>query len=403
MRETCVIVGAGQCGVQAAASLRENGFQGRIVLIGEERHAPYQRPPLSKGYLAGKLAPERIELRPASFYTERDIERVFGTRVVAIDRAAGYVRLADGRTQGFDKLLLATGSRPRRLQVPGAGLAGVYVLRTRDDADAIRAEWAPGRRLAIIGGGYIGLEVAAVAVTMGLQVTVLEAAERVLSRVTSPQMSAYFEEVHRRRGVEIRCGAAVAGFEGDGRLHAVVCGGERIAADVAVVGIGIMPNVELASEAGLPCDDGIVVDEFCRTADERIFAAGDCTNHPSPLLGRRVRLESVQNATDQAKAAAANLCGKARTYAEVPWFWSHQYDLRLQTVGLVNGYDQIVERGNRARNAFALFYLRDGRLTAVDAVNMPREYMACRRLLPQKACLDLSRLADASVPIQELM
>jgi 3-phenylpropionate/trans-cinnamate dioxygenase ferredoxin reductase subunit len=397
----CVIVGAGQCGGQAAASLRELGYAGRIVLVGAESHPPYQRPPLSKRYLAGQLAAERTWLRPSAWYAEHGIETRLGSAATAIDRTAARVELADGSSIAYDRLLLATGSRPRPLAVPGAGLQNVFTLRGLDDAQRIRAAMAPGKRLVVIGGGYIGLEVASVAVELGLHVTVLEAADRLLARVTSPPVSAYFEQLHRDRGVQIACGSPVTALEGDGRVSAVTCGAARHPADVVVAGIGIVPNTELASAAGIVCDDGILVNERLATSAPNIYAAGDCARHPCPLLGRRVRLESVQNAVDQAKAAAASICGVERPYDEVPWFWSHQYDVRLQSVGLRQEGETMVERGSPADHRFAVFYLRDGVLTGVDAVNMTREYMACRKLVAQRARLPVEQLADPAAPLAE--
>lgn len=402
MPETFIIVGAGQAGGQAAATLRERGFAGRIVLLGEEPVVPYQRPPLSKKFLAGELPVERTYLRPASFYQQHGIELKLGIRAEGIDRSARTVDLGSDGKLPYDKLLLATGSRPRQLAVPGANLPGVHCLRTIADVLQIRPHMAVGRQLVVVGGGYIGLEVAAVAAEGGMRVTVLEAADRILSRVTSPAMSEFFTGVHRSHGVEIRCLSAVSGFEGSDRVEAVRCVDQRIPADLVVVGIGIVPNVELAAAAGLACENGILVDERCRSGDPNVFAAGDCTNHPNPVLQRRVRLESVQNAVDQAKAAAANMAGAQDGYAQVPWFWSNQYDLKLQSVGLLDGYDQVVRRGDPATRSFALFYLREGVLTAVDAVNMPREYMACRKLIPQRFRIAPQRLADTSLAMQEL-
>lgn len=401
MTEACVIVGAGHCGGQAALSLREAGFAGRVVLLGAEPHPPYQRPPLSKRYLAGELDAERTLLRPLAHYAAQSIEVRLGTPATAIDGSAARVELADGSRVAYDRLLIATGSRPRRLPVPGAGLPGVFYFRTLEDVDRIRAALAPGRRLVVIGGGYIGLEVAAVAVELGLRVTVLEAAGRLLARVTSPPVSAYFEQLHRDRGVEIVCGGAVTAIEGRERAEAVLCGRERYAADAVVIGIGITPNTELAAAAEIGCDDGIVVNERCATGAPGIYAAGDCTRHPSALLGRRIRLESVQNAVDQAKVAAANMAGGDRVYDEVPWFWSHQYDVRLQSVGLYQGGEVMVKRGSPAQHRFAVFYLREGVLTGIDAVNMPREYMACRKLVAQRARPAIEQLANPAAPLQE--
>jgi 3-phenylpropionate/trans-cinnamate dioxygenase ferredoxin reductase component len=383
-RPTFVIVGAGQAGAQAAFTLREHGFRGRIVLLGAEPHAPYMRPPLSKKLLAGELAEERVYLRSAAFYESHDIELKLGVAVEAIDAAAAHVHLANGLRLGYDRLLLATGMRARRLAVPGSAGPGIHYLRTLQDALRLREAVAPGRRVAIVGGGYIGLEVAATFAIGGARVRVLEIDDRVLGRVTTPTMSDFFANVHGAHGVDVRCGTRVLAFEGTDRLESVVCDAGRLDADVAVVGIGAEPNDAIASAAGLACDRGIVVDERCRTSDPNIFAAGDCTNHPSARFGGRLRLESVQNAVDQAAVAARNMCGDDRLYDKVPWFWSQQYEFKLQTAGVLDGHDEVEERGERDKGSFALLYRRQGRLVAVDAVNMPGEYLAGRRAIAER-------------------
>jgi 3-phenylpropionate/trans-cinnamate dioxygenase ferredoxin reductase subunit len=390
-----VIVGAGQCGAQTAFSLREGGHAGPITLIGDESAAPYQRPPLSKNYLAGKIPADRIGMKPASFYAEKGIALRTGAAVERIDRPGRQAVLAGGEAIGYDTLVFATGSRVRRLAIPGAGLRGIHYVRTIADADGIRAGMAPGRHMTVIGGGYIGLEVASVAIETGMKVTVIEAADRVLARVTSPQISGFFEDLHRAKGVDLRTATSFEGFvDRDGAVAAVRAGGQEIATDLVVVGIGIVPNIEVAQAAGLACDNGIVVDATGRTDDPDVYAAGDCTSHVNPVYGRRLRLESVQNATDQAKIVASNLCGQRREYAETPWFWSNQYDVRLQIAGLFNGHDEVVERGDRSKRAFAVFYLKDGVLIAVDSVNLAKEYMAVRKLIPQHVRIPASRLAD---------
>ena len=331
--ERIVIIGAGQAGVQAAASLRGAGFAGEIALIGDEPFPPYQRPPLSKAYLAGELARERLFLKPDSFFRETACDLRLAVRVVAIDRAAKTVRIKGGDSLAYSKLLLATGAKPRRIRAPGADLPGLYYLRGIEDVDALRRELAPGKHLAVVGGGYIGLEVAAVAVKHGLDVTVIESEARVMPRTASESISRFFEQVHRAAGVRLHLNAAAQEFEGTAKVEAVSAGGERIPADVVLVGIGVVPNDELARDAGLACNDGIVVDEFAATSDPNIFAAGDCTNHPA-RGGTLVRLESVQNAIEQAKHAAHAMVGDPKPYREVPWFWSDQYDLKLQIAGL---------------------------------------------------------------------
>ena len=324
-----------------------------------------------------------------------------GVRVQSVDAAAQTVACADGDVLAYDQLLLATGARPRRLEAPGADLPGVHYLRTIADVDAIKRDFQPGRRIAIVGGGYIGLEVAAVAVQMGLQATILEMAQRILPRVATPAMSAFYHQLHEDKGVAIRTDARVDAFEGAGRLAAVVCAdGERVQADLAVVGVGILPNVELAEAAGLHCDDGIVVDEHARTSDAHIYAAGDCTNHPNPLLGRRLRLESVPNAMEQGRAAAANMAGNPTIYAAMPWFWSDQYDLKLQMVGFPADEDLRVVRGDRSAGRFASFYVRDGVLAAAEAVNSAGEFLAARQLVGKP--VDPTALEDPGTDLKTL-
>ncbi len=396
-----VIVGAGQAGAQAAASLRAEGYGGPIALIGEEPHLPYQRPPLSKKFLAGELDAERLLIKPAEFYAQAAVDVRLETCATAIDRAGKAVICGEARVP-YETLILATGGRVRRAQVAGAKLPGVHYMRGIDDVDGLRPGFLPGRRLVIVGAGYIGLEVAAVAVKAGLDVTVLEMAARPLARVTSPVMSAFFREVHEAAGVRFRFGAAVTALTGSERVEGVALGEEIIPADLVLFGIGILPNVELARAADLAVSDGIDVDAFARTSDPSIYAAGDCTNHPNALLGRRLRLESVQNAIDQAKAAAAAIAGKPKPYAEVPWFWSDQYDLKLQMAGLSAPTDAVVLRGDPAARRFAAFYLRDGAVAAVDAVNAAPEYMIGRQLIARAAKVDPARLADLSVSMKDV-
>jgi len=403
MMDQVVIVGAGHGAGHAVATLRQQQYAGRIVLIGEESWLPYQRPPLSKKFLAGDMPAERLYVKPPSFYEDPAIDLRLGTRVDAIDREARSVHTADGETVRYTDLVLATGSRVRRLDLPGSDLAGIHYLRGIDDVNAIRAGLAPAERIVIIGAGYIGLEVAAVASELGKAVTVVEMADRVMSRVVSPGLSSFYEDVHRAAGVELRLGTGVAGFAGfSGRVSGVsIAGGETLAADLVVVGVGIVPNVELAAAAGLDTDDGIVVDERCRTADPHVFAIGDCTAHPSRIYGRRIRLESVPNALEQARVAVLNILGGDDAYDQVPWFWSDQYDLKLQIVGLSTGYDRTVLRGDPATRTFSCAYLRDDRLIAVDAVNNPKDFMQAKALVAKGATPDPDRLGDAGIPLKE--
>jgi len=396
-----VIIGAGQAGVQAAATLRAEGYDGALTMVGDEIYPPYQRPPLSKAYLSGDLVRERLFLKPDSFYAETRCELRLGVAAWRIDRSSKTVLLSDGASLPYDRLLLATGTRVRKLPLPGAELAGVYYLRGIDDVDSLRPELNAGSRLAVVGAGYIGLEVAAVAAKHGLQVTVLEAANRVMARSASPQMSAFWEREHRSHGVVFRFGASAEGFLGGDRVEALRIGGEIVPTDFALVGVGVVPNCEIAQEAGLTCDNGIAVDEYATTSDPDIFAAGDCTSHPA-FGGGRVRLESVQNAIDQAKHAALAMLGKATAYFEVPWFWSDQYDLKLQIAGLARPTDLTVLRGTPENRKFSVFHLRDGVVAAVEAVNAAPDYIIGRKLIAARAIIAPERLADLSVPVKSL-
>jgi 3-phenylpropionate/trans-cinnamate dioxygenase ferredoxin reductase subunit len=397
--ERIVIIGAGQAGVQAAATLRAEGFSGALTMVGEEPFPPYQRPPLSKAYLAGDFERERLFLKPASFYSESACELRLGVAAKSLDRAAKTVHLSDGTALQYDRLLLTTGARVRRLPVPGADCPGVFYLRGIADVDALRPHFRPAARLAVVGGGYIGLEVAAVAAKQGLKVTVIEAAERVMVRAASPQISAFYEQEHRAHGVEFVLGASAQGFEGSSRLEAVATNHMRVEADIALAGIGIVPNCELALGAGLICDNGIAVDEYAATSDPDIFAAGDCTSHPG-FAGGRVRLESVQNAIDQAKHAALAMLGRKVAYREVPWFWSDQYDLKLQIAGLARPGDTRVLRGDPGTRKFSVFHLRDGVVAAVEAVNAAPDYIVGRKLIAAHGRVPPERLADMSVPVK---
>ena len=404
MSESTLIIGAGHAAGQTAISLRHSGYEGSITLIGEENYAPYQRPPLSKKFLSGEMPVERLLLRKESFYPEHDIDLRLGTRVSELDRERQRVRLDDDSDLPYDRLVLATGSRVRKLKMPGAELDGVHYLRAIDDVLAMRAHFRPGKKLVIIGAGYIGLEVAAVAATAGLSVTVIEMADRVMARVVAPEVSAFFERVHREAGVDIRTNCAPGGsFEGEGRVSGLIpVDGERIPADLVLIGVGIEPAVELAEAAGLECDNGIVVDEYCCTADPHILAVGDCTNHPNSLLGRRLRLESVHNAQEQAKTAAATLTGEPLAYAQIPWFWSDQYDLKLQIVGLSGNHDRVVLRGDPDSRSFAAFYMQGDLITAVDAVNSAREFMLSKKLLAAGARIDPEILGDTELSFKDL-
>jgi 3-phenylpropionate/trans-cinnamate dioxygenase ferredoxin reductase subunit len=402
-----VIIGAGQAAAAAIDLLRRKGFTGAIALVGEEESWPYQRPPLSKKYLAGALAQERLLIRPPHFYTEHAIETHFGGRATHIERGAQRIRLDDGTALAYDELLLATGSRPRALAVPGADLPGVHMLRTIRDVEAIRGDLARAQRAVIVGGGYIGLEVAATCRGLGLDITVLEMAERTMNRVTCAEVSAFVEAEHARHGVNIVCNMRVRAIAADassGRARAVICeNGAEYPAELVIVGVGVAPADEVASAAGLDCANGITVDEFCRTSDPRILAAGDCCIHPSPHYGRRVRLESVDNAFEQGASAALSLLGTPLAHDKVPWFWSDQYDLKLIIVGLNHGYDTLVMRGAPATRSFSACYLAQGELIAIDTVNSVKDQMAARKLIAARARPNLDKLADPNLPLRDCL
>lgn len=407
MFEQIVIVGAGQAAIQAIDTLRRKGFTGKLALVGDEPWLPYQRPPLSKKYLAGALERDRLMIRPAHFYTDHAVETHLGRRVEEIAKAGQRLRLDDGSTLAYDALLLATGSRPRKLPAPGAGLGGVHFLRTIADVERIRADLGPGKRLVIIGGGYIGLEVAATARELGLDVTVLEMAERVMNRVTCSEVSAFYEKEHARHGVRIICNARVRALAGEPHSHRVRAvlteDGAEHPADVVIVGVGVLPADELAVAAGIECSNGIIVDERCRTSDALIYAAGDCTHHLNLHYGRRLRLESVDNAFEQGTTAALNLLGTPTVHDKVPWFWSDQYDLKMIIVGICHGHDTVVTRGNPASRSFSTCYLRSGELIAIDSVNSPKDQMAARKIIAARGRPNLDKLADAGIPLKDVV
>lgn len=405
MTATTVIVGAGQAGGDLATALRQSGYAGRVVLIGEEAAVPYRRPPLSKAFLSGEIGEEALYIKSAEAYAKHNIELRTGVMVESIDRAAHAVTLAGGERLSYDKLALTTGGRARRLPLPGADKPNVHSVRTIEDIRRLREQFQPGKRLVIVGGGYIGLEVAAVGIKKGLQVTLVEALPRLLARVTGPELSGYYDQVHRRHGVDIRLGAGVRELEySDQQVEAVILqDGSRVPADIVIVGIGLIPNTELAERAGLAVDNGILVDLYAQTSDPDIVAAGDCTNHESGFCGRRLRLESVPNASEQARVAAASICGRQLPHGSVPWFWSDQYNLKLQMVGLSQGYDQVVVRGSMAADSFLAFYLQQGVVIAVDSVNRAPDFMVGKKMVAGRLRADPAVLADESVSLKSLV
>ncbi|MBX7199082.1 MAG: FAD-dependent oxidoreductase [Rhodospirillaceae bacterium] len=397
-----VIVGGGQAGAQCALSLRQHGFTNPITIIGDEPVVPYERPPLSKDFLKGVAVRDRLFMRPAEIYAAQNIALRLGETVTAIDRASRVVRLGHGEAVPYAKLVLATGGRVRTLAVPGGDLAGIHYLRTLAHVEEYRDRLTPGARVVMIGGGYIGLEAAAAATARGCKATVIEAAERVLARVTAPELSRFYEQVHRGHGVEIYTNETVTGFASEDGVLQVECGTVRHAADLVIVGIGISPNVELARAAGLEVNDGIVVDDCTRTADPDIYAIGDCSNHPDALYGGRQRVESVPNALGQGKACAAAILGQPMPFTDVPWFWSDQFDLKLQMNGVPRPGDRVVIRGDMAAHKFSACYLRNGVLVACQAVNSAKDFIQSKKLIAARARPDPARLGDANVALKDL-
>ena len=399
-----LIVGAGHAGAHTALALRQQGFTGSLALIGDEPELPYERPPLSKEFLAGDKPFDRLLIRPASFWSERAVQVLTGRRVVAVDPATRTVRTARGETFAYGRLVWATGGRARPLTCPGADAAGVLALRTRADAEAIQRAVTGVQRVAIVGGGYNGLEVAAALVAKDKEITVIEACDRVLARVAGEVLSRFYEAEHRARGVDVRLGAKVCAIETrDGRATGVrLDDGTVLPAEMVVVGIGIIPAVEPLIEAGAASADGVEIDAFARTCLPDVLAVGDCALHANSFAdGARIRLESVQNAVDMAATAARTLTGDPRPYHAVPWFWSNQFDLKLQTVGLSIGHDQTVVRGDIATRSFSVVYLRRGRVIALDCVNAARDFAQGRALVADGAQIDPAVLADASVPLKQ--
>ena len=411
MSAGALIVGASQAGLQLAVSLREQGYPDPITLVGEEPHAPYQRPPLSKEFLTGTAGPETLAFRTPAFYRDAGIDLVCGEQVTEVTlpsgaSATGLAGTASGRELPFERLALTVGASVRRLTVPGADLPGICYLRGVDDATLLRPQLTGAARVVVVGGGFIGLEAAAVARSLGATVTVVEATDRLIGRAVAPVVSEFYRAAHERRGTTVHTQTSVTGFrDAGGRVGGVLLAdGTELAADLVVVGVGVVPRTELAEKLGLECDGGIVVDARARTSDPLVVAAGDCTVLPHPLTGEgRVRLESVNNAVSQATAAAAALVGAPDVGPNVPWFWSNQGDLRLQIAGLSAGFDEYVVRGVPESEKFSVLYYREGRLLAVDAVNSPSEYMVVRRALTQGATVPADRAGDVTTPLKQLL
>ena len=401
-----VIVGAGHGGAQCAIALRQNHFTGSIAMIGREPEPPYERPPLSKEYFAREKTFDRLYIRPPEFWGEKGVEMILGVEVLSVDPAAKQLGLSDGTTCTYGTLVWAAGGDPRKLPVPGGDLAGVHAVRTRADCDQLMGEIDGGvRNIVVIGGGYIGLEAAAVLTKLGCTVTLLEALPRVLARVAGEELSSFYEGDHRAHGVDLRTGVAIDSLEGEGRVTGVkLADGSVIPADAVIVGIGIVASVGPLIAAGAAGGNGVDVDEFCRTSLPDVYAIGDCAAFACDFAGGNVmRVESVQNANDMATCVAKSLCGEAKPYHAFPWFWSNQYDLRLQTAGINLGYDETVVRGSPAERSFSVVYLKQGKVLALDCVNMVKDYVQGRKLVEAGASPDKARLADAAVPLKELL
>jgi 3-phenylpropionate/trans-cinnamate dioxygenase ferredoxin reductase component len=403
MAARVVILGAGQAGAQVAISLRQLGFAGDIVLLGDEPHPPYQRPPLSKGLLTGEMDVERTYIRQLAWYEKHAIELRLNARAERIERECQRLVLTGGEELAYNYLVLCTGTRARRLRLPGEQLQGVFYLRTLDESHAIRAAARPGTKAVIVGGGYIGLEVAAGLIKLGCEVTVLEALPRVMSRVVPASVSDFFTAEHEGRGARILTGTGVVSLQGGATVEQVLCANRATHdADLALIGVGAAPNDDIARDAGLATENGVVVDELGRTIDPHIFAAGDVTNHPSHLFARRIRLESVHNAQAQAKAVASAIAGRPAPYRDVPWFWSDQYDLKLQIAGIASPDDEHVIRGDPATRAFSCLHLRDGRLVAIDAINRAQDFLGGQKLIAAATPVDRTRAADLDVRLSDL-
>lgn len=401
--ETYVLVGGGYASSRAADCLRQEGFAGRIVLVSEEEHLPYSRPPLCKKALVKEMDISRLPLRHASFYEQNDIELMLGTQVVEIDRAARRLKIKDAPPLDYDRLLIATGGRCRRLPIPGNDLAGIHVIRTYEDSVGLQAEFRPGAKLVIIGAGYIGLETAAAASALDMDVTVVELSARIMNRVAAQVTSEFLTRYHMDHGVKLMLHRSAQAFEEkEGRVCAVkLDDGQAVQADIVLMAAGNIPEFSLAAEAGLECEGGIVVDDRCRTSDPLVFAAGDCTRHPSVRYGRRIQIESVDNALEQARVAAAGMCGRKVQHAHVPWFWSDQYDLKLQIVGLSDGYDEIVVRGDPDKPGFSVWYLRDSEVLCMETVNNPLEFMQAGRWVGARVKVDARVLQEVSTDLDD--
>lgn len=402
--EDLVIIGAGQSAIQCINSLKKEGYAGSITMIGEEEHLPYQRPPLSKGFLEDSVNKERLYFKKLDFFTENKIQLKLGTQANKVDLENKLVFLSDDTHLSFDKLVFATGSRVRKLDFPGSNLSSIHYLRGLDDAESIKNDLERSKEVVVIGAGYIGLEVAAIAAKKNVTVSVIEMADRVMNRTVDPQISDYYLKLHQNNGVKFIFNNSLEEIKGSKKVESVLCSdGSEIKADMVIIGAGIIPNVELADQAGVFCDNGILVDEFGQTNYKNVYACGDCTSHPNKLLNKQLRLESVHNAMEQSKTVAFSALAKPLEYNQVPWFWSDQYDHKLQIVGLSGEHDNVVMRGNTKDQKFMLFYTKDNQLIAVDAVNNPKEFLICRKLVANKVKIKSEMISDINTNLNDLI
>lgn len=399
-----VVIGSGQAAIQTVMSLKRNEFTGSIKVIGEEDHLPYQRPPLSKDFLLEEYKPERVSLKKKEFYEENGVDLILGKRAESIDTILKEITLSDENKIRYDQLVIATGSRVRKLNVPGSDKKGIYYLRDLDDANALKQRLKKNKKMVIVGAGYIGLEVASVAASLGVEVTVIEMANRVMNRTVDPMISSYYQKLHESHGVKIHLDNGLKAFEGGDSVNAVLCSdGLMLEAELVVIGAGVLPNQEIAIEAGLECNNGIMVNEFGETSTAHVYACGDCTNHPNKGLNTRLRLESVHNAMEQSKTVANTIMGNKEPYDQVPWFWSDQYDHKLQLVGISGDHDEVVMRGLESEQKFLLFYLKNSELIAVNAINSSKEFLICRKLVANKVKISSDVIKDQSVNLNDLL
>ena len=399
-----VVIGSGQAAIQTVMSLKRNEFTGSIKVIGEEDHLPYQRPPLSKDFLLEEYKPERVSLKKKEFYEENGVDLILGKRAESIDTILKEITLSDENKIRYDQLIIATGSRVRKLNVPGSDKKGIYYLRDLDDANALKQRLKKNKKMVIVGAGYIGLEVASVAASLGVEVTVIEMANRVMNRTVDPMISSYYQKLHESHGVKIHLDNGLKAFEGGDSVNAVLCSdGLMLEAELVVIGAGVLPNQEIAIEAGLECNNGIMVNEFGETYTAHVYACGDCTNHPNKGLNTRLRLESVHNAMEQSKTVANTIMGNKEPYDQVPWFWSDQYDHKLQLVGISGDHDEVVMRGLESEQKFLLFYLKNSELIAVNAINSSKEFLICRKLVANKVKISSDVIKDQSVNLNDLL